>query len=1112
MHSTPRRFLLSTSILVAACSPTAPGVAAGVPVDFATQIQPLLQEHCLDCHGAEKQRGGLRLDGRDVALRGGDEHGAAILPGKSLESPLYHLASGKDPDLKMPPKGPALSAAELELLKRWIDAGAQWPDDNKTPAHPAKTHWAYQPIASFPDLSAKEGPSAVLDHFIAVQLEKHQLHRASEADRRTLIRRLSFDLVGLPPSPEEVAQFVADPDPLAYPKLVEKLLASPRYGERWARHWLDVVRFAESDGFEKNTPRPEAWPYRDYVIRAFNEDRPYNQFVREQLAGDVLGEDVATGFIVGGPTDTVRSPDPVLTAQQRADDLNDMVATTGSTFLGLTIGCARCHSHKFDPVTHSDYYALAAMFAGVRHGTRPMKTADDAVRLARAAGLRAELAPVVTQLNQFEPMAHTRRTVVIPPDDAARVVKLKPSNAQRTKYEGGPGRGENSFPGDAQHSPTLADGYWVWLGDNAAGKVLAWQPQVQGRFRIWVSWGSGYRSHDEDARYILDDDGKLETTQDQHEIARADHRKFADGTGTMPNRKLWSGFKDIGVHELEAGAKLILEVGGDAGYPTADILVLQEESAPQERPALRLPVSRKANVERFPEVEASFVRFTIEETTQLQPCLDELEVFSAGPEPRNVGLASAGATATASSTLPGYAIHQLRHVNDGLYGNDNSWISNENGRGWVQLKLARPTRIDRVVWSRDRQNVPRYNDRLPIKYRVEVSQDGQAWTRVAGHEDRLPRTLTLAAASLATSTGLPPGEAAKFHKLQDQRKQLEAAIAVAETAPMAYAGVLGKPGETRRYQRGDVTQPREEVAPGVVAALHPIASLPKDAPDPQRRLALADWIADPQNPLTARVMANRIWHYHFGTGLVDTPSDLGVNGSRPTHPELLDWLAQELMTHGWSVKHLHRVILLSQTYRQSSSPADLQAGMTHDAQTRLLWRFPPRRLEAEVLRDTILSASNKLDLHMGGPGFDLFEPNTNYVKIYNSKSEFGAGDFRRMIYQHKPRVQLDNVFGAFDCPDAGQIAPRRNVSTTPLQALSLLNSTFALEQAGFFAARVAWDAGNIPASQVDRAFQIAFNRAPSLEEAAAAAELVAQHGLPSLCRALINSNEFIQIF
>ena len=281
--------------------------------------------------------------------------------------------------------------------------------------------------------------------------------------------------------------------------------------------------------------------------------------------------------------------------------------------------------------------------------------------------------------------------------------------------------------------------------------------------------------------------------------------------------------------------------------------------------------------------------------------------------------------------------------------------------------------------------------------------------------------------------------------------------------------------------------------------------------------SLAAWITDPANPLTSRVIANRIWHYHFGTGIVDTPSDLGVNGSKPSHPELLDWLASELTANQGSLKHLHRLILLSQTYRQSSTatPAASKAyakGLATDAQTRLLWRFPPRRLEAEVLRDSILCVTGKLNFRMGGPGFDLFEANDNYVKVYNSKTVFGEDDFRRMIYLNKPRVQLDNVFGAFDCPDAGQIAPRRNVSTTPLQALSLLNSEFALQQAGFLAERITREAGDDVSAQLSRAFQLAFNRVPTPEEAKAGTTLVRGYGLPALCRALINSNEFIQIF
>jgi hypothetical protein len=302
-------------------------------------------------------------------------------------------------------------------------------------------------------------------------------------------------------------------------------------------------------------------------------------------------------------------------------------------------------------------------------------------------------------------------------------------------------------------------------------------------------------------------------------------------------------------------------------------------------------------------------------------------------------------------------------------------------------------------------------------------------------------------------------------------------------------------------------QPREPVRPGAPAELGPRLQLAADLPERQRRQALARWITDARNPLTARVIVNRLWHYHFGEGLVATPSDFGVNGARPSHPELLDWLACELMDHGWSLKHVHRLIVHSAAYRQSSrmDPRGLEA----DAGDRLLWRFPPRRLEAEVLRDTILAVSGNLDRRMGGPGFDLFEPNTNYVKVYNPRTTFGRDQWRRMVYQCKPRMQLDDVFGAFDCPDAGQVAPRRTHSTTPLQALNLLNSRFILQQAGIFADRLRREAGPGSATQVRQAFRLAFGRDPETEELAASVRLIEAEGLAVFCRALFNANEFV---
>jgi hypothetical protein len=765
------------------------------------------------------------------------------------------------------------------------------------------------------------------------------------------------------------------------------------------------VRFAESDGFEMNRHRPNAWPYRDYVIRSLNEDKPFDQFVREQIAGDALGADEATAFLVGGPVDRVKSPDPVLTAQQRADELHDMVATTGSTFLGLTVGCARCHAHKFDPIPQTDYYAIKAVFAGVQHGERPLKPVDNEARSAKVANLRRDLEPIERALAQFEPLAH-------------------------------------------------------------------------------------------------------------------------------PDR-------------IEA----------------------------PEAPPLRMPVTRGKNIDRFAPVETKFVRFVIEATSQSEPCVDELEVFTAGETPRNVGTASAGAKATASSTLPGYDIHKLEHINDGRYGNSWSWISNERGRGWVQLELAEPQRIDRVVWSRDRDDPPRFEDRVATRYRIEVSRDGQSWQIVASSHDRLPFKTKVPDGAIFSKEGAGPDVAGRLDDLLRQRRELQDVIAKATSAPVVYAGSFTAPEATFRLHRGDPLQRREPIAPGGLSSFGAKFDLPPDATDQQRRLALADWITDPRHPLTARVIANRLWHYHFGTGIVNTPSDFGINGGSPSHPELLDWLASELVApkhtfsplppgggsgvrasrtgrttlphpsplpegegaaarRPWSLKHIHRLIVTSETYRQSSGIADCRLPIADlkdeqaqqfnrktaianrhsiDTSNRLLWRYPPRRLEAEPLRDAILAVSGSLNLTTGGPGFDLFEPNENYVKVYSPKTKFGPDEFRRMVYQSKPRMQLDGVFGAFDCPDAGQIAPRRNVSTTPLQALNLLNSEFIIQQAALFAERLQRDAGDDATKQIHRAFALTFGRPPSADESSSAIKLVHEHGLAALCRALFNANEFVVV-
>ena len=899
--------------------------AADAP-DFATVVAPLLARRCGACHGPATAESGWRIDDRERALAGGDSGLPGIVAGKPEASEIVRRVTTDDAEARMPADADPLPADEQAILASWVSAGAPWPDDLATlpsslfpDAQKTSPHWAFQPVTR-PAVPSIAGVTNPIDAFVAQALGANGLSMQAEAPPATLLRRVMFDLVGLPPTPDDVRSFTADcaarGTDAAFADLVDRLLASRGFGERWARHWLDAVRFAESNGFEMNQMRPNAWRYRDWVIESLERDLPYDAFVRAQLAGDTCGADVATGFLVGGAWDQVKSPDPVLTANQRADELHDMVSTTSSAFLGLTVGCARCHDHKFDPVPQTDYYRLKAVFAGVEHGEREVTLPSEQPRQDR----RVEI-----------------------------------------------------------------------------GRLLA-----------------------------------------------------------------------------EAG------IG-----------------------ALRRAVTHRENVDRFTPTPARFIRFTILETTGAEPCLDELEVFSS--DGRNV---SVGAKPTSSGDFAGNAFHVLAHVNDGQVGNEHSWISNTPGTGWVQLELPATETIDRVVWSRDRSAEPKYADRVATRYEIALSNDGVTWQPVASDLDRRPF-----GASTTADDGpaaIPPGSVGDPTSVAGRISTLKRELATLDRGPMAYAGRFTEPGATFRMFRGDPTQPREEILPGPLSRIGsgPWPAEPITA-EAARRRALADWIVDPGNPLTARVIVNRLWHHHFGTGLVDTPSDFGAGGGRPSHPELLDWLSSELIANGWHLKPIHRLIVTSRAWRQGGD-ADPRA-LALDAQNRLLWRYPPHRLEAEAIRDTILATSGSLNPQAGGPGFDLFVANANYVKVYETKTEFTADDFRRMIYQSKPRSELDTFFGAFDCPDAGQIQPKRTSSTTPLQALNLLNGAFLIDQADRFAARVSREAGDEPADRVRRAILLAFGREATEAEVTAGTTLVADHGLPALCRALYNANEFLTV-
>lgn len=938
-----RRIVLLLTLLA-----SAPPALCVEPVDFERQIAPTLVRRCTGCHNSSDPAGGLDLSRAESARRGGESGEPAIIardPAKS--NLLVRVRAGE-----MPPEGKGSPATpeEVAALEAWIDGGAAWPDSRvlspfefTTDLRAGRDWWSLvppQPIA-IPVVADVGHLRTPIDALVAARLEKSGLSLSDEADRATLIRRATLDVIGLPPEPEEIERFVADTSPDAYERLIDRLLASPRYGERWARHWLDVVRFGESNGYETNTARENAWPYRDWVIQAFNDDLDYRQFIMAQLAGDQQGADAATGFLVGGAHDTVASPDVELTAQQRMNDLDDMITTTSGAFLGLSVGCAKCHDHKFDPISQRDYYQLQAIFAGVQHGERELRTPD-----------------------------------------------RKQREEQRRRV------------------------------------------------------------------------------REQYDVAR----RHSD--------LLWM-----------------------RSQPLAQL-----ERSPSVPP--RGPVRPSLNVDRFAPIAARFVRFTVLGTNNLEPCLDELEVYGADSPGDNLALAAKGARATASSVYADGAntLHKLEHVNDGRHGNSRSWISGEPGAGWVLIELPQSARVERVVWARDREG--KFKDRLPTAYRIECSADGESWQTVANGEDRRPPADASDSSDAYSTEGLPAEVVAELAQLGRQadslRQQLEALM-----APKIYGGTFKQPEATHVLYRGEPLQKRDPVAPGGIASVGAVLSLPADAPEAERRVALARWIASDDNPLTARVIVNRIWHHHFGQGLVRTPSDLGWGGGRPSHPELLDWLAREFMAGGWRLKPVHRAILLSGVYRQSSRHRVDAAAV--DAGNQLLWRFAPRRLEAEAIRDCMLWTSGVLDLRMGGRGYDVFEPNTNYVKVYTPKREFGPAEWRRMVYQDKPRLRQDATFGAFDCPDSSQAMPRRNVSTTALQALNLLNGPFVVQQAGLLADRLKREAGDDPAAQAKRAFWLAFGRPPDDEELAASVALVTQQGLIVYCRAMLNANEFLYL-
>jgi len=909
--------------------------ALGLAADLSVDAPAILAHRCASCHNAKAATAGLDLSTREAALRAG------------LPRILRRVQLGQ-----MPPTG-ALPAAEQETLAKWIEAGAPWTQQN---------WWSLRPL--------RDSPKSI-DEFITAKLRENGLALAAPADRRTLIRRATFDLTGLPPTPGEIANFIGDTSPKAYEALIDRLLASPRYGERWARHWLDVVRFTESEGFERDEPRDHAWPYRDYVIRSLNADKSYLQFAREQIAGDVLEPNsreavIATGLLVFGPTDAVGLTSAVASEREavREDQLEEMAGVVAQTFLGLTVNCARCHDHKFDPIPQRDYYRFKAALSGVWQPFADPASTElfpdgrvlDESHHAKVAALKARIRHVEMQIADLHRQP-TNWTTVKP-------VAQWPFDVDAHDQLGG-------LHASTTPKSQIADGHLMAsslvtapLNANIAEKTLeAWvtvkKPldKLINVFQIYNR--SGYRG------------------------AASDGIQFAGGTN-----KQWRNLST-------------------ANFRTADVKGSQESAAPGERIHLAYTYFADGTIRQYrngaPNGEPFRPDAGVNGQIQTYAAGDAVLKFTATPE---------------------LAIDEARLYNRAL-------TAEQIAASFAAGPAPAIVRID-----------------TPL-----------------------------------------------FAELQQLQQQLE-------TLPKpekAFAAAPRDPGITHFKT--------EAISPGGLSAL-PNADfqLPANAPDAERRRRLAEWIANPDNPIFSRVIVNRIWGHHFGTGIVENPNDFGANGGLPSHPELLDALAGELIQSGWSLKSLHKRIVLSAAYRQASKHNKEAA--SKDAGNRLLWRYTPRRLEGEAVRDTMLAVSGKLDLQPSGPSFRPFnitKPGGSYVK-YEPLDNDEKDLQRRTVYRMNINTGGDAMLESLDCPVPAVKTPKRPSTTTALQALSLMNNPLPVRLSKAFAARIRSEAQTID-EQIDRAFQLALGRAPHAHEREAGRQL----DLEALCWGLFNASEFIHV-
>jgi len=970
---------------------------------FRDRVAPVLRRHCLNCHNDEARKGGLSLQTSRAMLSGGDS-GEVIYPGDPDSSYLLDLITPEDGKAEMPEGTEPLSEEDRAAIRDWIAAGANWP---RQMVLEPEVWWSFRTLVQpkLPELPDDRTAwcKTPIDRFVARKHQRLGLTPAKEADRATLIRRLYFDLIGLPPTPEEVEAFVAAKESDAYSRLVDRLLASKQYGERWARHWLDVVHYGETHGYDKDKLRVNAWPYRDYVIRSLNQDKPYGRFIEEQIAGDVLYPDSvdgieALGFIAAGPWDFIGHAEVPATKTDgkvaRHLDRDDMVRNTTVTFLSVTVGCAQCHDHKFDPITQEDYYSLQAVFAALDRADREYY--DDPALTHR----RDEL------LAQKRAQTKQRDEILATIKQQGGEALAKAEQAIKTARKAGSRPPEYGYHSAIEASPEVEKWVQVDLGADVA-----------------IDRIESFPCHD-------------------------DFNGIGAGFGFPRRYKI----------ELAADAAFTKDVRVVVDHTTEDI------ANPGTVP---LVVDVQEQVGRFVRITAT--KLATRQNDYIF-AIAELKVFDAA----NNNLA-AGQPVAAQDSIEQGVRWGKRNLVDGLHPG-----AKPDPAALAALVIERDRLLEQLV------------DTEMLQQR-DVVRNALAETTHA--LEALPPTKRVYAGMVYYGSGAFRG-----------------------TGPDG-----GRPRAIHILPRGDVKNPGEEVTPGAISsitALTPRFTLPDDAPEGLRRAALARWIASKDNPLTWRSIVNRLWQYHFGRGLVNTPGDFGRMGEMPTHPELLDWLAVRLRDGGGSLKDLHRLIVNSAVYRQSSSIADCpqchDAAATDDPRTidsgnRYLWRMNRRQLEAEAIRDAILFVSGKLNMEMGGPSFQDFvieKPEHSPHYQYDLHDPEDPRCHRRSIYRFLVRSQTQPFMTVMDCADPSIMVNKRNQTITPLQALSMLNNKLSLVMAKHFAARVRGSQGDVR-GQMSEAYKIALGRPPTPDELEAISDYATAYGLANACRVILNLNEFV---